>query len=50
MAKKKTYPVRFSGLRGTRECATDFHTGKPGQWQRWLKYARDNKASTVVYR
>lgn len=48
MAAKKTFPVRFAGLRGTRECAADFRTDKPDQWQRWLKYARDNKATTVV--
>ncbi|MDE8559357.1 DUF1173 family protein [Pantoea vagans] len=48
MAAEKTFPVRFAGLRGTRECAADFRTEKPEQWQRWLKYARDNKATTVV--
>nr|WP_264704745.1 DUF1173 domain-containing protein [Erwinia oleae] len=48
MAVKKTFPVRFAGLRGTRECAANFRTEKPEQWQRWLKYARDNKATTVV--
>lgn len=48
MAAKKTFPVRFAGQRGTRECAADFRADKPEQWQRWLKYARDNKATTVV--
>ena len=48
MAAKKTYPVRFAGQRGARECAADFRADKPEQWQRWLKYARDNKATTVV--
>ncbi|MGC1072814.1 DUF1173 family protein [Pantoea agglomerans] len=48
MAAKKTFPVRFTGQRGTRECAADLRAYKPEQWQRWLKYARDNKATTVV--
>lgn len=48
MAAKKTFPVRFAGMRGMRECDADFRTDKPEQWQRWLKYARDNKATTVV--
>lgn len=48
MAAKKTYPVRFSGLRGSRECGADFRSAEPEQWQRWLKHARDNKATTVV--
>lgn len=48
MAAKKIYPVRFAGLRGTRECDAAFRTADPEQWQRWLKHARDNKATTVV--
>lgn len=48
MAAKKTYPVRFTGLRGSRECGADFRSAEPEQWQRWLKHARDNKATTVV--
>ncbi len=48
MAAKKTFPVRFTGQRGTRECAADLRAYKPEQWQRWLKYARDKKATTVV--
>lgn len=48
MAVKKMFPVLFAGLRGTRECTADFRTDNPEQWQRWLKYARDNKTTTVV--
>lgn len=48
MAAKKTYPVRFTGQRGSRECGADFRTAEPEQWQRWLKHARANKATTVV--
>ncbi|KAA8666749.1 DUF1173 domain-containing protein, partial [Pantoea dispersa] len=48
MSAKKTYPVRFTGLRGSRECGADFRSAEPEQWQRWLKHARDNKATTLV--
>lgn len=48
MGRKKIYPVRFAGKRGTQECAADLRTENPEQWQRWLKHARDNKATTVV--
>ncbi|PPC67093.1 hypothetical protein C1Y42_22385 [Pantoea sp. ICBG 985] len=48
MTAKKVYPVRFAGLRGTQECSASLRTDNPEQWQRWLKHARDNKATTVI--
>lgn len=48
MDKKHRYPVMFAGRRGTTECDGAFQTENNTQWQRWLKHARDNKATTVV--
>lgn len=48
MTKKHKYPVKFSGRRGTTECDEAFQTQDSTRWQRWLKHARDNKATTVV--
>jgi hypothetical protein len=42
------YPVKFTGRRGTTECDAAFRTQDITRWQRWLKHARDNKATTVV--
>lgn len=48
MGKNKIYPVRFEGRRGCTDCDASFRTENIAQWQRWLKYARDNKATTTV--
>lgn len=48
MGKKKTYTVRFSGLRGVSEAGGDFQRERVADWQRWLRHARDNKLTTVV--
>ncbi|WP_415860431.1 hypothetical protein [Pantoea cypripedii] len=48
MAGKQIYPVTFTGRRGTTDCDVSFRTEHSEQWQRWLKYARDNKTTTMV--
>ncbi|MDE1186171.1 MAG: DUF1173 family protein [Pantoea sp.] len=48
MAGKQIYPVRFTGRRGTTYCDASFRTEHSEQWQRWLKYVRDNKTTTMV--
>lgn len=48
VGKNKIYPVRFVGRRGCTDCDASFRTENIAQWQRWLKYARDNKATTTV--
>lgn len=48
MAKKKVYPVHFTGLRGQQEASETFQQNEASTWQRWLKHSRDNKKTTVV--
>lgn len=48
MSGKKQYAIRFDGLKGAIECDENFRKNEAQQWQRYLKHARSNKATTVV--
>lgn len=48
MSAKKRFPIRFEGLKGSIECDENFMKDDATQWQRYLKYARDNKNTSVV--
>ncbi|KNH27341.1 DUF1173 family protein [Pantoea vagans] len=48
MTKKKVYPVHFSGQRGQQDASEALQQNETSIWQRWLKYSRDNKKTTVV--